>query len=33
MNEAEEGSWTYAAIAVINAGGLRTDIQVGSKTL
>ncbi|KAJ8919180.1 hypothetical protein NQ315_012167 [Exocentrus adspersus] len=32
MDEAEEGSWTYASIAIINAGGLRTDIQIGNIT-
>ncbi|XP_018574672.1 apyrase [Anoplophora glabripennis] len=32
MDEAEEGSWTYAAIGIMNSGGLRTDIQVGDIT-
>ncbi|KAJ8967992.1 hypothetical protein NQ314_002526 [Rhamnusium bicolor] len=31
-DEAEEGSWTYAAIAFMNSGGLRTDIQIGNIT-
>ncbi|KAJ8983904.1 hypothetical protein NQ317_006708 [Molorchus minor] len=29
IDDAEEGAWTYAAIGVTNAGGLRTDIQAG----
>lgn len=30
---AEEGSWTYAAIAIINSGCIRTSILPGSKAL
>jgi 5'-nucleotidase len=29
---AEESSWTYAALAVVNAGGLRTTIETGDIT-
>ncbi|XP_066156466.1 apyrase [Euwallacea fornicatus] len=28
----QNGSWTNAAIAIINAGGLRTDIEIGNIT-
>lgn len=31
VDKAETGSWTYAAMAITNSGGIRTDMSKGSK--